>query len=110
MSWICPSCYSADAPVWTWVKIQGEEAIRVPTCPDCGYEMEEAAHCPLCFEPMRKNHILCRGCWELMVFKLKEAGKPWRRIVPELDIMYAINEVSGELVNRMEEQERQARK
>lgn len=76
MSWICPNCgkvLETSEPVWTWVKIQGEEAIHVPTCPECGYEVEEADECPLCGEPMERGKPMCYICWNYLINKLEWA-------------------------------------
>lgn len=103
MSWICPNCgkvLETSEPVWTWVKIQGEEAIHVPTCPECGYEVEEADECPLCGEPKRQNNPVCLGCWLTM----KKGFKPIvdslaREKVSDLEKWEAIGYVAQEMID-----------
>ena len=75
MTWICPKCYCEREPEWNWERIQADEAIRVPTCPDCGSVMVEGDTCPLCGEGMPKGKDVCVCCWGELVPKLEDAAR-----------------------------------
>ena len=64
MSWICKYCLHTQEsePEWRWETIQQDEAYRIPTCPQCGWEMVEAEECPLCGEPMLPGQPTCILC------------------------------------------------
>ena len=71
--WICPKCGCTDEPEWNWETIQGEEQIRVPSCPDCRTEMVESEPCPVCGEPMEMGKPMCFMCWNYLINKLEWA-------------------------------------
>jgi len=108
--WICPSCYCSDEPLWNWVKIQGEEGLRVPTCPECGYEMEPAEPCPLCGEPMREGKAVCFDCWRTLTKGLVMiADSTCVKGTPELTKWETIREIADTMVERYEDIERRKR-
>ena len=105
--WICPSCYSSGEPVWNWETIQDEEAIRVPTCPDCGYEMEQGEPCPLCGEAMRSGKAVCFDCWRTLTRGLvMVADSVALKNTAELTKWEAIRDIAETMVVRFEEMEK----
>lgn len=102
--WICPSCFSTDAPEWNWIKVQGEEGYRLPTCPHCGYEMEDADECPLCEELKPLGKVVCFGCWWYLNKSLIWAvDSVCLKKTPVLTKWKTIRDIAETMVERCEE-------
>lgn len=108
---ICPKCGCTLEPEWRWKYIQQDEAYRIPTCPRCAEEMEEADACPLCAEPKAQDEIVCHQCWKTIVNGMQSAlDRAAIKGTPELDKWAAAVDIASTIYWRfMRKKEREAR-
>ena len=104
--WICPKCGYNEEPEWNWEHIQGDEAIRVPTCPDCGTEMVDSAPCPICGEEMELGKPFCFNCYTFLMNRLEwdvdEIALPGTTKRAKWDAIYDIAQIMCDRIWREE--------